>query len=358
MRGSEQSFIRENVPLAPLTTLGVGGPARYFVEATEEGRLGEALEWGSRRALPLFVLGGGSNVLVSDAGFNGLVIHVALRGIHPDPAAAGIVTVAAGEDWDDFVRWSVEHQLWGIECLSGIPGSVGATPVQNVGAYGQEVAAVIQSARVLERYGGNISELSRAECAFAYRSSIFNTTYRDHYIILSVAFLLDPGGGPRIEYPDLERIFPAGSPRPSLAEMRAAVISVRSAKAMVINPANPDSRSAGSFFKNPVLSEEAYLRAQAQARQNGILDDQAALPRRRDSFGMSKLPAAWLIEQAGFHKGFAIGRAAISSKHALALVNRGGATAQEILDLMVRIRDGVHSKFAVELEPEPVFVGF
>ena len=338
--------ILENVPLAPLTTLGIGGAARFFIEAASESELIAGLEFAEQRRLPVFILGGGSNLLIADEGFPGLVIRVALKGI----VWGEQVTAGAGEPWDEFVGQCVQRNLAGVECLSGIPGSVGGTPVQNVGAYGQEVSETITQVRVFDRQTKQIVELSNAECGFRYRASIFNSTERNRYVVLAVTFALKANGEPALRYPDVKNFFAGKSDQPSLAETRRAVIEIRSRKGMVIVPDDPDCRSAGSFFKNPVISAEAFAKLEAAAGE------------RPPSFpagdGFVKVPAAWLIERAGFQLGYAKGRAGISSKHTLAIINRGNATAQEVLDLVAEIQARVQAEFGIALLPEPVFIGF
>ena len=245
--------IRENVALAPLTTLKVGGAARFFAESETEDDVSEALKFAVQNNLPLFVLGGGSNVLISDEGFNGLVLKISLKGVSAETEDDGnaLVTARAGEDWDEFVRFSVEKNLQGVECLSGIPGTIGGTPVQNVGAYGQEVSETITRVRVFDRKSKEILRLSNAECRFAYRTSIFNTTDKNRFIVLAVTFALQENGAPKLVYKDLREFF--GARVPTLAETRAAVLQIRRAKSMVIDPDDINSRSAGSFFKNPVV---------------------------------------------------------------------------------------------------------
>jgi UDP-N-acetylmuramate dehydrogenase len=344
--------IQENVPLAPLTTLKVGGPARFFVEARSEEDVKNSLHHASSSDLGLFILGGGSNILVSDEGFDGLVVHIALKGIYvcddrlPDRA---LVTAWAGEDWDNFVEYSVNRNLAGIECLSGIPGLVGGTPVQNVGAYGQEVSETIVSVRCLDRERGEIVELSNEECSFAYRTSIFNSTMKDRFVVLSVTFGFVPDGAPKIAYKDLKEHFDGRWA--TLRATRSAVLGIRAAKSMVIDDADPNSRSAGSFFKNPIVERSKLSEVASRAGVDSV-------PNFEASGGFVKIPAAWLIEQAGFYKGFAMGNAGISAKHSLAIINRGGATAAEILALKERIIDSVVAKFGIELVPEPIFVGF
>lgn len=345
--------IEENIALAPLTTLKVGGAARFFVEAKSESDVLEAVLFAKENKLSLFILGGGSNVLIADKGFNGLVLKVSLKGIFKNQENGKVAVKAkAGEDWDDFVKFTVEENLQGIECLSGIPGTVGGTPVQNVGAYGQEVSETISSVRVLERATGKIYEMSNSDCSFAYRTSIFNTSRKNEFIVLEVCFQLIPNGSPKIAYKDLQRYF--GEKKPDLDETRQAILKIRGAKSMVINAGDPDSRSAGSFFKNPIVTKEKFKNIEKHAKKLGIENVPHFLV---DEFDV-KIPAAWLIESSGFYKGFKFGKAALSSKHALALINPGNAQAQDILNLKNKIQDQVMEKFGVELKPEPIFVGF
>ena len=358
MACNEALHVRQDVLLAPYTTMGVGGPARYFAEATAEDQVLAALEFASNRSLPLFVLGGGSNVLVSDSGFAGLVLRILLQGIQFSRLEGGIVSASAGEDWDSFVHACVARNLAGIECLSGIPGTVGGTPVQNVGAYGQEVSEVILSVRALDRSSRTTVELNNSQCGFGYRSSLFNASERDRYIVLAVTYRLQPGGRPRIAYEDLVRHFDGQGSDATLADVRAAVLQIRAAKGMVLAAGDPDCRSVGSFFKNPIVSQDEASRVEEAARLAGLLAPGASIPRFRASGGMIKLPAAWLIERAGFPKGYARGRTGLSSKHALALINRGDATAGDVLELMREIQDTVRRLFDIDLLPEPVFVGF
>lgn len=335
--------IEQDVPLAPLTTLQVGGNARYYVRVRNESELTAAIDHASHARLDVFILGGGSNILVSDAGFDGLVIHIQLKGLS---GTDGLITAAAGEDWDAFVAYCVERNLAGLECTSGIPGFVGGTPVQNVGAYGQEVSETITEVRCFDRRSNAVVTLSNKECGFTYRTSIFNTTERDRYVVLSVTYGLSKGGQPKIEYKDLQRHFQGRTP--TLGEVRDGVIKIRKAKSMVIDPDDPNSRSAGSFFKNPVVDVRVFEKIGSE------FADLPSFP-----FGEKiKIPAAWLIENSGFHKGFRRGRAGISANHSLALINLGGATAAEMIDLKNLIQNGVEEKFGIALVPEPVFIGF
>ena len=349
-------LVEENKPLAPLTTLGIGGPARWFVEAKTEEDIVEASELAKEKGAPLFVLGGGSNLLVADAGFNGLVLHIALKGIQVRESAAGtnerIYEVAAGEDWDQFVQQALDDNCTGLECLTGIPGTVGGTPVQNVGAYGQEVASAIERVRVFDLHERSIAEFSAEECGFAYRHSRFNTTDKGRVVVTRVDYRLRSGGAPTLKYADLRRAFPPDS-NPTLNEVADAVRRIRQSKGMLLVENDPDCRSAGSFFKNPVVSE-------AQAAGAAIIcgEDPPRFPSGRGNEGLVKLSAAWLIERAGFAKGYALGRAGISHKHTLALVNRGGATATEIIALADQIRSAVAARFAIDLQMEPVMLGF
>jgi UDP-N-acetylmuramate dehydrogenase len=348
--------IEENRELASLTTLGVGGPARWFVEAESERDVAEAEGWARERRVPLFVLGGGSNLLVADGGFAGLVLRVALKGVSVQDSAAGsgerIYAVAAGEDWDQFVERTVQENCAGLECLAGIPGTVGGTPVQNVGAYGQEVASTIVRVRAFDLQQNTFVDLSADECGFGYRLSRFNSMDKGRFILTAVEYKLSVSGSPCLRYADLQRTFPSGT-KPSLREVAEAVRGIRRAKGMVIVEGDSDCRSAGSFFKNPIVAESQVVRI---AQVAGA--DPPCYPAGVDNPGCVKLAAAWLIERAGFSKGYALGRAAISTKHTLALVNLGGATAAEIVALANQIRSAVVERYAIDLEMEPVRIGF
>jgi UDP-N-acetylmuramate dehydrogenase len=355
-------LLTENKPLAPFTTFGIGGPARWFVDAASEDEIVEAAAWARERGLALFVLGGGSNLLVSDAGFDGLVLRVGLRGIAVAEAAVDsgqtIYQVGAGEDWDGFVERAVRDNCAGVECLAGIPGTVGGTPVQNVGAYGQEVASAIERVRAFDLEEHVFVEFSGAECGFAYRRSRFNSADRGRYVVTRVDYRLTPGGAPTLRYAELQRAL-AESEREgrevSLAEVAAAVRRVRRSKGMLLVEGDPDCRSAGSFFKNPVVTEEQVRRiAECSAKEPPRFPAGTG----PENMGRVKVPAAWLIEQAGFAKGYALGAAGVSSRHTLALVNRGGASAAEILALASQIATAVEARFGIHLEMEPVMLGF
>lgn len=331
-------MIQDNVPLAPLTTLRVGGAARHYMQAANEEQVRQAVDWAGARQLPLLVLGGGSNLVVADTGWPGLVLHLALLGVEQ---RGDVFSAAAGEEWDALVARAVAADYGGIECLSGIPGSVGGTPVQNVGAYGQEVSNTIESVRVLDTQNGQTWELAAVECGFRYRASIFNASERGRHIVLRVSYRLRKGADPHIEYADLKGHF-AGR-KPTLQETREVVRTIRLGKSMLLVEGDENCRSAGSFFKNPIVS-------QGQAPQGA--------PQWLLTNGRVKLAAAWLVEQAGFHKGWYRGSVGISTRHALAIVNRGGASAAQIAGLSREIQARVLEKFGVSLDTEPVFVGF
>ncbi len=345
----ESLRIEQQVPLAPLTTFGIGGPARYFATARDAKHVEEAVAWAVQHDVPLFVLGGGSNLLVRDEGFAGLVVRIAIPGI--EDRGEGRLEVGAGEVWDRLVAYAVERGLAGIECLAGIPGSVGGTPVQNVGAYGQEVAETIVSVRAYDRQQRRWVELDHAACRFRYRASLFNTDEPGRYIVTAVGFQLRPGGTPTLRYTDLQRYFEQRAEPPNLQQVAAAVREIRHAKGMLLVPGETDCRSAGSFFKNPVVPVEAWHRV---AQAVGVAADD--VPHWPAGDGLVKLPAAWLLERAGFVKGFGDGPVGISSRHTLALVNRGGAHFADLAALQAEITATVAATFGVVLEREPVLL--
>jgi UDP-N-acetylmuramate dehydrogenase len=349
-------LLEENKALAPYTTLGIGGPARWYAEATTEEDVAEAVAWARERGVELFVLGGGSNLLVADAGFDGLVLRIGLRGNQRREGAAGCVLyqLGAGEDWDRFVERTTQDDCAGLECLAGIPGTVGGTPVQNVGAYGQEVASCIERVRAFDLRTPAFVEFAAEDCGFAYRRSRFNTTDRGRYAVTQVDFRLVSGGAPSLRYAELQRAFPEGS-TPNLVQVASAVRRIRRSKGMLLVEGDPDCRSAGSFFKNPVVTRERFEQVAAGSTETPPCFPAAPGP---EYGGVVKLSAAWLIEQAGFAKGYKKGDAGISSRHTLALVNRGGATAAEILSLASEIADTVDARFGIRLEREPELLGF
>jgi UDP-N-acetylmuramate dehydrogenase len=365
--------IKDDVPLAPLTTLELGGPARHFVEATSDAVVVEALAWAEARGLPVFVLGGGSNVVVGDAGFPGLVLRVTSRGRAFAPSGPGetLATVAAGEPWDGFVAGAVERGLAGVECLSGIPGLAGATPIQNVGAYGQEVSDTIRSVRAFDRRARRLVVLPAEACAFTYRDSVFRRA-PDAYVVLAVTFALRPGGAPTLRYPELADALGVGAPpasaaegsspalpprRPTLTETRTAVLALRRRKSMVIDFGDPNRRSVGSFFTNPIVDAATAERLAATAVAEGVVETPFDVPSWPAAVGRVKLSAGWLIERAGIAKGLRRGAVGVSTNHALALVHFGGGTTNELLGLAREIRDAVATKFGIDLVPEPVGLG-
>ena len=342
--------------LADYTTIRLGGPARGFVRASTEEELIEAVRAADASGEPVLILGGGSNLVVADEGFDGTVIQVGTRGVSGG-AGPGVLTVAAGEDWDAVVARSVAEGLAGLECLSGIPGLAGATPIQNVGAYGQEVSQTITRVRVYDRKASEVLEIPNEQCGFGYRTSRFRGT--DQFVVLSVTFgLAVQVRSVPVRYPELAAALGV-SPGDQVesTEARSAVIELRQRKGMVINPADPDTRSVGSFFVNPVLDAGALASVEAAARARCGPDTR--VPRfAATEEGLVKVPAAWLIERAGFGQGYHQGDGArISSKHTLALVNSGSASTAGLMALAREIRDGVRDTFGVALAPEPVLVG-
>ncbi|HUP60030.1 MAG TPA: UDP-N-acetylmuramate dehydrogenase [Thermoanaerobaculia bacterium] len=342
--------LQERVPLAPFTTIGIGGPARFFLRATTVDEIRAGLDWARERDRRVFILGGGSNLLISDDGFDGLVLYADLHGVTVESEDEfAMVKVAAGEPWDAFVARAVENDWAGIECLSGIPGSTGATPIQNVGAYGQEVSETIARVEALDRTTGLVTWFTNWDCRFAYRSSLFKSYERDRYVVLSVTFRLARGGEAAVKYPELVRyVEERGIDRRDLRGVRDSVIAIRKRKGMVLDPTDPDTRSDGSFFMNPILTAEHYATFAERAPD---------APHFPSGDGV-KLSAAWLIEQAGFPKGYVHGNVGLSTKHTLAIINRGGGTAREVAELVGMIQERVRAQFGVEIHPEPNFIGF
>ena len=351
--------IREGVPLAPLTTLGLGGPARWFAECGSEAEVREALLWADERGDQVRVLAGGSNSIVPDAGVDGLVLRIALRGIRYRETERNVVVRAdAGEDWDALVAHAVGRGWSGVECLSGIPGSVGATPIQNVGAYGQEIADVLETVTCLERATLERVVLRRADCGFGYRTSRFKAAEAGRWIVLGITLRLAKGKRPALRHGELqnrlggEAALTALPPDEAVEKTRAAVLALRRSKGMVIDPADPESRSVGSFFMNPVLDEEAFAALERRWHAAGGAE---VVSVHRSAAGV-KVPAAWLVEHAGFAKGTARAGARISRKHTLALVNDGGTT-RGLLALADEVTAAVEARFGVRLEREPVVMG-
>lgn len=345
--------VEENVPLAPLTTLRLGGPARRLVTVESEREAIDVVREVEARGEKLLVLGGGSNLVVADEGFDGTVLRIGTRGFRTSPSPEGKVeiSVAAGESWDDFVASIVDDGFAGVECLAGIPGRVGAVPMQNVGAYGQDVSETIVRVRAWDRVEKRVVDIDRADCGFAYRSSVFRG--RDRHVLLEVTFALESATESKpLRYAELTNalaIQPGA--RAPLAEVRRTIVELRRKKGMVLDPSDPDTTSAGSFFTNPILDPEAYAALRVLAPE---------VPSFPEADGRTKVSAAWLIERAGFAKGFAgiaEGRVAISGKHSLALTNRGAGSTEDLLALARHVREGVRARFGVGLENEPVMVG-
>ena len=340
---------REQVPLADRCTLGVGGAARYFVDVATEAEVVEAIAWAQRRGVGLRVLGGGSNVVVPDTGVEALVIRIALRGIVTREHADTVdITAAAGEPWDDVVRVTVERGWAGVECLSGIPGLVGATPIQNVGAYGEEVSETITAVRVLDVRSGGIVVLDNAACGFGYRDSRLKSGEPDRYIVLAVTYRLRRNGSIAVRYADLAQHLAArGISAPTVVDVRESVLAVRRTKSMVLDPDDPNRRSCGSFFTNPIVTADIANEVRVRA---GV----ETVPRWQQADGKVKLSAAWLIERAGFTRGQRAGAVGLSTRHALAIVAHDGARASDVLAFARTIAERVRSSFGVRLVPEPV----
>ena len=344
--------VSEGVPLAGLTTLRVGGPARVLAECATTASLVEVVRLLDSAAVPVLLLAGGSNVLISDDGFDGVVVHIGSNAIRIDD---DVVSADAGAEWDTVVARSIDAGLGGLECLSGIPGSAGATPVQNVGAYGVEISSLLRSVELLDRATGEVRHTEPAELGLAYRTSVLK--HSDKAVVLSADFTLQHGGtSAPLRYGELARAFGAsdGESRPS-AQVREVVLGLRRSKGMVLDAQDNDTWSAGSFFTNPVVSAERLPRVLAAivAKVGDVTIPQFPAP------DGTKLSAGWLIERAGFEKGFPgiDAPARLSTKHTLALTNRGAASAADIVALARSVRDGVAAAFGVELEPEPVPVG-
>lgn len=346
----------ENVPLSSFTTLKLGGPARRLVFAESESDVVETVRAVDQAMEPLLVVGGGSNLVIADEGFDGVVVRMATRGIEQASKDGRVfVTAAAGEVWDEFVAWAVERGLSGVECLAGIPGLVGAVPMQNVGAYGQDVGETIVRVRAWDRDARRVVTFDREACGFGYRHSVFRG--RDRHVILDVTFALEHRADSQpLRYAELTKALGvAGGGRAPLALVRETIIALRRKKGMVLDPEDHDTTSAGSFFTNPIL-DAASLDA-LQLRLRPLLREGETMPTFPEADGRVKVSAAWLIERAGFTKGYGPGPVAISHKHALALTHRGGGSTRDLVGLARTVRDGVRERFGVSLENEPVFVG-
>jgi len=347
--------VEHYVPLAPRCTLRVGGAARFFVRAQDEASLIEALEWADRGGIVVRVLGSGSNVVIADEGLDGLVIRIGLRGrkTREESEADVDLTAAAGEPWDDLVAYAVGRGFGGLECLSGIPGLVGAAPIQNVGAYGQDVSETVARVRAYDRMSRQITTLSPDDCGFSYRDSVFKSVAPDRYVILDVTFRLKKGAAPAVRYPELaKRLVSDKLTKPSLDDVRRTVLSLRAAKSMVLDPTDQNQRSCGSFFLNPIIPADELPRVERRVGSQG------PMPRYEQPDGQVKLSAAWLIERAGFAKGQRRGAVGLSTRHALAVVCHEGAKSQDVVAFASEIRDRVRDRFGVTLSPEPVLWGF
>ncbi len=352
-------LISDNVLLSDHTTIGLGGPATHFATCESIEQLRQCLEIANAQRWAVQLLGGGSNVIFSDEGYKGLVLKVALRGISVVGDGQWVeVTAASGETWDGLVKFCISRDLAGIECLSGIPGLTGATPIQNVGAYGQEVGDTLVRLNALDSGTMETVEFQGTECEFAYRQSRFKSRDNGRYIITGVTYRLQKHARPEIRYPELARFIESHvdlntleSGQPVLQAIRDAVLALRSRKSMVIDPADPHSRSVGSFFTNPILNHDEYDQLEERWRRSGGTTPIPTFP----TGGNIKIPAAWLVEQSGFHKGYRMGGVGISANHALALVNYCGSTHQ-ILALAAAIEQRVAERFNIQLVREPVVI--
>ena len=350
--------IQENIPLAKYTSIKLGGSTKYFYECKSDNELVECLKYAEDKKLKVHILGGGSNTIFSDSGFEGLVIKIGMKGIvlHNDFKDNVIIKAAAGEEWDDFVKYCTENNYAGVECLSGIPGSVGATPIQNVGAYGQEVKDTIIFVKAIDRETYKPTMFANEDCLFGYRSSRFKTIDKEKYIVTEVLFKIKKDGKPEIKYPELEKKLNEKYKNDlSLSIVRNVVIELRKKKAMVMDESEPDSVSCGSFFVNPVLSETEFQNFYERI-ENGKWKTEKSGEHKVPFYNTEKgikLSAAWLIENAGFEKGYTKNGVGISSKHSLALVNRGGTT-KDLLSLAEEIQKNVFDRFGIVLVKEPV----
>ncbi|MHB0937089.1 MAG: UDP-N-acetylmuramate dehydrogenase [Armatimonadota bacterium] len=349
--------IEADLQLSRFTTFQVGGPARHFVRATTRQTVIDSVEWAIERNLPLLVLGGGSNLLVADHGFPGLVLRIDLRGTEQDTErGAVLLTAAAGENWHELVTRIVAQNLAGVECLAGIPGQVGATPIQNVGAYGQEIKDTLYRVEALDLQTGKVCSFNNEECSFSYRKSRFKAEDRGRYIILGVTLRLIPGGEPKLFHDELERHLKAREfDPPQIADVAATVLDLRKRKSMILHEEDPNTRSVGSFFVNPVLDEKQF--AMLLEAVKPYMKEGERIPNYPTLDGKTKVSAAWLIEHAGYARGYVHGNVGLSTRHALALINRGGATAHDVVSFAREIRKRVRDRFDITLLPEPTLVG-
>jgi UDP-N-acetylmuramate dehydrogenase len=347
--------VEENRHLASLTTFNVGGPARYYVSVRSESAVLEALSFAKSRGVPIFILGGGSNILVSDSGFDGLVIRNRIKGITSrEEGDYSCVRVGSGEDWQQFVDWCISEKLQGVECLAGIPGAVGASPVQNIGAYGQEVSETIYEIRAIEVDTGKPILFRNEACGFGYRTSIFNSTADGKYFITSVTFKLKRNGKPSIAHGDIANHLKETGDL-TIRHVRDSVIDIRSGKGLLVRKGHERFRCAGSFFKNPVLPAARSKEIEEGLQKAGERVYWSSWPL---GMGEVKIPAAGLIQSVGFRQGYRTGNVGLSPKHALVIIAYHRATAQEIIDFAEEIRGKVKQKFDILLRPEIRLVGF
>jgi UDP-N-acetylmuramate dehydrogenase len=354
-----ETRISENVALAPFCTLGVGGAARYLLDVYDLKTARYAMRWALEAKLPLFILGGGSNLVVADEGFPGLVLRVALRSMRYVRQANGIVlTLAGGETWDNVVNWSVTRGWTGIECLSGIPGSVGATPIQNLGAYGQQLSDTLLKVEALDLHDGSPVSFHVDECGLGYRTSRFKAADRGRYLILAVTLLLHEHGVAQVRHEELSRaLHDGGSSAPTPLDIRKAVMTLRRRKSLVLDEADANSRSAGSFFVNPIVAADVFQGVLDAARRRSTNTPAEEPPAHILPDGSIKIPAAWLIERAGFPRGYSRDHVGLSPRHALVIVNKGGASTREVITLARDIRNAVESAFGLRLIVEPELLG-
>ncbi len=350
--------ISTDVSLAPLTSLGIGGPAQYLAQPQTQQVLLDCLRWAKQQKLSHWILGGGSNVVIADQGLPGIVVQWAAKEKQIVHTHNGVVDVRVdgGHHWDDLVAWTVREELAGLECLSGIPGRVGAAPIQNIGAYGQEVKESFLTASVLDLETFEISSWDAERCQFGYRSSALKASAGRRYLVLDVTFRLLHQGPPAVRYAELQRTLEASDSSLSLQHVRDTIVQLRRKKSMILDPNDPNSRSAGSFFTNPILRNEQVQEVWERVRNE--LKPGVKMPQYPAEAGKTKLAAAWLIERSGFSKGDGQGHVGLSLHHSLALINRGGATAQELLAFAHKVQKQVYEYTGVKLHPEPVFLGF